>query len=102
MSRPRGTFGVVAQALLNAARQQPGTVRQLACRAQVGYATARYAASRLQALGALVPQGDQRPQVLGIPQVNAGQAITDLQSCLSGWMRPAPADDMQRQIGGAA
>ncbi|MEY8874992.1 MAG: hypothetical protein AB9M60_00670 [Leptothrix sp. (in: b-proteobacteria)] len=92
----------MAQALLNAARQQPDTVRQLATRAQVGYATARCAASRLQAQGALVPQGDQRPQVLAVPDIEAGAALTDLQSCLSGWVRPASADHVQPQIGGDA
>jgi hypothetical protein len=88
MSRPRGTFGAVAQALLAAAGQQSGTVRELAMRAQVGQAAARYTACRLLEQGALKPQGDTRPHVLAVPDVEAGAALTDLQSCLSGWVRP--------------
>ncbi|MEX8518261.1 MAG: hypothetical protein AB3X44_07080 [Leptothrix sp. (in: b-proteobacteria)] len=89
MSRPRGTFGAVAQALLAAAGQQPGTVRELAMRAQVGHAAARYTACRLLEQGALKPQSDTRPHVLAVPDADADAALTDLQSCLSSWVRPA-------------
>ena len=39
--RPRGSFGEVGLALLNAARERPGTLRDLAQRACVGYDAAR-------------------------------------------------------------
>jgi hypothetical protein len=64
--RPRGTHGDIAAALLQAA-QTPGTVRDLAGRAQVGYATARYTVSRLVDRGELVVHAAGRPAVLAAP-----------------------------------
>lgn len=67
--RPAGTYGGVALALRHAATQGPGTVRALAQRAQVGYATARYTASRLCERGELVVlDGQARPAVLAAPE----------------------------------
>lgn len=64
--RPRGTFGGVARAMLDAADAGPGSVRCLAHRAQVGYTAARYTASRLVSVGELVVLDDSsRPAVLG-------------------------------------
>lgn len=63
--RPRGTFGPIAQAMLLAANE-PGTVTELARRAQVGMSAARMTASRLLHRGDLVncaPSG-LRPAVL--------------------------------------
>lgn len=51
--RPGRPTGELALALLDAA-SQPGTIRDLAARAQVGRAAADYTASRLIARGALV------------------------------------------------
>jgi hypothetical protein len=65
--RPRGTHGDVAAALLQAAQTLPGTVRDLAGRAQVGYATARYTVSRLVDRGELVVHAAGRPAVLAAP-----------------------------------
>lgn len=58
--RPVGAVGAVAQALL-AQAQQPGTVRELAARAQVGFSAAAYTCSRLQSAGHLVRVSDGRP-----------------------------------------
>lgn len=57
--------GEVSQALVSAAAQAgPGTVRELAERACVGYAAARYTSSRLVSRGELVPVSAARPMVL--------------------------------------
>lgn len=71
MGRPRRTYGEVAQALRVAADQGPGTAKQLAERAQVGYAAGQYTASRLQAAGELVKLNQGRPAVLGRPTAGA-------------------------------
>jgi hypothetical protein len=64
--RPYGTFGEISQALLEAALT-PGRVSDLAARAQVSYASARYTASRLVERGELVVRVAGRPAVLGVP-----------------------------------
>ncbi len=70
MGRPAGTYGDVARALCHAASQGPATVRALAERAQVGYSTARYTASRLCDRGELVVlDGGCRPAVLATPSI---------------------------------
>lgn len=58
--RPRGEIAI---ALLDAFRV-PGTVSQAAERAQVGYAAARYTATRLVDRGELRVLEDTRPAVL--------------------------------------
>lgn len=63
--RPRGSYGPVAQALIDAARAAPGAVRELCERAQVGYSAGQYTASRLVDSGALVVLEPGRPAVLG-------------------------------------
>jgi hypothetical protein len=65
--RPTGAFGGLAVALRAAAIESPGTVADLAGRAQVGYAAARYTASRLVERGELVVRVPGRPAVLGAP-----------------------------------
>lgn len=64
--RVRGRpVGDVGQALMSAASHGgPATVRVLAERACVGYAAARYTASRLVSRGALVPVSPARPATL--------------------------------------
>jgi hypothetical protein len=92
MARPTGE---IALALLAQARIRPGTVLELARRAQVGYAAARYTASRLQSTGRLVPlTPNTRPAVLGIPSPRAaddaesfGSAGADLAAALGAWGR---------------
>lgn len=59
-----GQPGEVSQALLAAAVQAPATVRELAARACVGYAAARYTATRMVSRGVLVPVTEGRPMVL--------------------------------------
>jgi hypothetical protein len=61
--RPYGTFGEISQALLEAALT-PGRVSDLAARAQVSYASARYTASRLVERGALRVHQPGRPAKL--------------------------------------
>lgn len=65
--RPRGSFGPVGQALLQAAARSPGTVTQLAERACVGYGVAARTASRFVAAGHLVRVSDERPALLAVP-----------------------------------
>jgi len=89
--RPRGTRGEVARALLDAAAAQPGTVRDLAARAQVGVRSARYTASRLVSCGALAPVADGRPAVLArADQMAPALAHCDLTACMAAW-RPGGA-----------
>lgn len=59
--------GDVSRALLSAAASTPGTVHELAERACVGYAAARYTSSRLVSRGELVPVREGRPRVLAVP-----------------------------------
>lgn len=65
MARPMGEIALV----LRSAAAHPGTVRQLAERAQVGYHHARYTASRLVDRGELVVlDGNARPAVLVVAE----------------------------------
>jgi hypothetical protein len=91
MARPTGE---IALAILEAARQRPGTVRDLAARARVGAAYARYTCSRLQSTGRLVPlTPNARPAVLCIPAPKAADvdrfasAGADLSAVLGAWGR---------------
>jgi hypothetical protein len=70
-------MGEISLAMLSMAAQQPGTVRDLAMRAQVGYDVARYTATRLVERGQLVRVADQRPAVLGVapPQPPGGESL---------------------------
>lgn len=77
--RPRGSYGEVAQALLRAADDGPGHVRELATRAQVGYQAAAVNCSRLVARGDLVVlDASTRPAVLGRPD----EAVNDRDAAL--------------------
>lgn len=58
--RPRGSYGEVASALLERA-ETPGTVREIAHRAQVSVPVARYTISRLVERGDLVILDGGRP-----------------------------------------
>lgn len=51
--RPRGSLGEVGLALLTAARERPGTLRDLAQRANVGYQSARDNVPKLARRGVL-------------------------------------------------
>jgi hypothetical protein len=89
MARPTGE---IALALLAAARIRPGTVLELAQRAQVGAAYARYTCSRLQSAGRLVPITKGRPAVFGVPaEAQAGgrqeSAGAELSAVLDAWLR---------------
>lgn len=69
--RPRRVgrpMGEISLALLGAAQQGPATVRELAQRACVGYDTARFKAKDLVRVRVLLPQGDARPRLLGLPE----------------------------------
>lgn len=84
--RPAGEVGL---AMLSAVAQGgPGTVRDLAERACVGYAAARYTASRLVSRGALVALSAGRPAVLA-PAGGAGAVAVD---------DPAPVDDALQRL----
>lgn len=77
--RPRGTLGPVALALRHAAQHAgPGTVEALAARAGVGYAVARYTASRMVDRGELVVLYEGRPAVLDVPAPAVEPAADDL------------------------
>lgn len=67
--RPRGD---ITAALVGAAARGPGPVRELAARAQVGYAAACYTASRMVKRGELVVVSAARPRLLAVPQMPAG------------------------------
>jgi RNA polymerase sigma factor (sigma-70 family) len=57
-----------AEALSAAASRGPATVRELAQRAQVGYAAARYTESRMVARGELVRICTGRPALVALPE----------------------------------
>lgn len=72
--RPAGTYGEVGRALLRAAEHGPGSYRDLATRAQVGFDLARKTASRMCSRGELVVlDGGQRPAVLALPSATPVQ-----------------------------
>lgn len=74
--RPSGSYGPAAQALLDAARSSPGTVRDLAARGMVGLGVARVTASRLAARGELIVlDGGVRPAILAAPGSPAAPAV---------------------------
>lgn len=73
--RPRGSYGEVAVAMLDAAGAGPATARVLAERAQVGYDAARKTASRLVQRGDLVVLEGGRPSVLAVAP--AGESLGD-------------------------
>lgn len=59
-TRRRGRpYGELQQAIARAAAAAPGTARDLATRAQVGYGAARYTVARMVARGELVELGRQ-------------------------------------------
>lgn len=87
-------LGEVSLALLSAASAGPGTVRELAARACVGFDAARFKASDLVRRGALAALTDERPRVLGLPaqapaQPSGGGGFDLLER--SFWERP-PGD----------
>lgn len=75
--RPRGSHGEVRQALLEAWRQGPAPVREVAARAQVGLAAARYTASRMADAGQLMVVVDARPAVLALADDERLCALSD-------------------------
>lgn len=97
--RPPGSYGPVVRALCSAAKAGPGSYRDLAERAQVGYGSARRTTSRMVARGDLVVlDGNARPAILAAPTGHAvtpqGDAMADALDALhrSFWDLPAPAD----------
>lgn len=84
IDRPRRAPGPVAEALLDVATE-PGTVRQLAERAQVGRRAAWYTVTRLVQRGQLVVVESGRPAVLRRRQPGDDAAPIDLAKVLSGW-----------------
>jgi hypothetical protein len=87
MARPQGP---VCAALLDAAERAPGTVNDLAARAQVGFAVARYSVSRLVQRRELVIIESRRPAVLARPadgRVDTDTPTASLDKALGGWFR---------------
>lgn len=91
--RPVGSYGDLAQALADAAVHGPGTVRQLAERAQVGYQAAAYTASRMVQRGQLEVVSERRPAVLCIPERGndeAAQSGTGMAALCAAWFGRQP------------
>lgn len=94
--RPYTAYGEVRTALGKAAEDGPGSVRELAVRAQVGYAAAKYTASRMLDRDELVVWQSGKPAKLALPNCPAiapagetlAAALQKLQQ--SFWERPAP------------
>jgi len=92
MPRLGRPLGDIAQALIKAASQKPGTVADLAARAQVGRAPARMTCSRLVTRGQLIVVNRKRPIELqaaaGVctPVVDGAQALA---SAMFGFCRTA-------------
>jgi hypothetical protein len=90
VGRPRGSYGEITVALIEAARQAPGTVRELAARAQVGFACAERKASCLVKRGDLVVVQQTKPMVLALP---AAATVLDNGSALQALWRSAAGAD---------
>jgi hypothetical protein len=85
LGRPRGTFGPVARALLQAA-VEPGTVDDLARRALVGRSSAHYTVARLLKAGELeVIELRARPAVLRCRQQRRKDFASELAMALATW-----------------
>ena len=101
--RPRGTFGDIALALMNAAQQQPGTLRELAQRSQVGYGSARdtvrnlarskvlrvVESRRVDYRNRLVHVDEEAPTIDGAGAIvepdDARSSLVELQRFMSAW-----------------
>lgn len=70
--RPRGE---IRAALLDAARQSPGTSRDFAHRAQVGLHAAYYTTSRMVDAGELVILRPGKPALLAAPSSSSSAAL---------------------------
>lgn len=81
--------GDIARAMRQAAQEGPGTVRALACRAQVGYGLARCTATRLVQRGELVVVSEERPMVLAVPPAGEGLGVVLSELHRSFWEQPA-------------
>ncbi|MCE2908240.1 MAG: hypothetical protein O9343_14995 [Burkholderiaceae bacterium] len=77
----------MALALLEAAQAGPADVKTLAMRACVGFAVARYSASRLLAAGRLTADRTRRPWVLRLAQAHDPDAEAVATRFLYDWMR---------------
>ena len=86
-------IGDVARAMRQAAEGGPGTVRDLACRAQVGYGLARCTATRLVQRGDLVVVSEQRPMVLSVPPSGDGLGVVLSELHRSFWESGPSADE---------
>ena len=75
--RPRGSYGEVGRALIDQAKKQPGTVRELAQRAQVGFHVAAPSVCRLLKAGELVQLQEKRPMVVAAKPDDAPAADGD-------------------------
>lgn len=84
-------IGDIARAMRQAAEVGPGTVRDLACRAQVGYGLARCTATRLVQRGDLVVVSEERPMILSVPPSGDGLGVVLSELHRSFWETP-PSD----------
>lgn len=80
VGRPRGSYGEVRAALLDAWRQGPAPVREAAERACVGHAVARYTASRMAEEGQLMVVVASRPAVMAVAGDSSVCALPDADS----------------------
>lgn len=91
--RPRGTFGEIARALL-AAAEAPGTVRELAMRAQVGLRPAQMTVSRLIQAGCLAAVGDpRRPVVVCRVDDAESDKVAQIERVFSMWRESSTSSD---------
>ena len=90
----------MALALLEAAQAGPADVKTLAMRACVGFAVARYSASRLLAAGRLTADRTRRPWVLRIADATADgpHAAEFAFAHLARWSRSPPGGDAERVL----
>lgn len=93
--------GEIARAMRQAAEKGPGTVRDLAQRAQVGYAVAATTATRLVQRGQLVVVNEQRPMVLSVPPSGDGLAVVLSELHRSFWEVPQAGPAIGEEGGGA-
>lgn len=91
-------MGEISRAMMDAAAERPGTVRELAARTQVGYDAARYTATRLVDRGQLVRVSDERPVVLALAPAGDELAATLQELHHSFWddLPPVGRDDAEQ------
>jgi hypothetical protein len=92
--RPTGSYGAITLALIAAARNNPGTVRELAARSLVAFDAAARVASVMVRRGDLYVLRAGRPAILAVPAASTSAATAgELHAVFAAMARPRETRD---------